>query len=54
MKTTKDLNAKWKEFNTEKFVNSVVDGKQNPKIIEEAKNLINETVKNRDKETQKW
>ncbi len=49
----KDLNVKWKEFNTEEFVNNVVDGKQNPKIIEEARELMNETIKNRE-ETQDW
>lgn len=49
----KDLSVKWKEFNTEEFVNSVVDGKQNPKVIEEARELMNETIQNRE-ETQDW
>lgn len=44
----KDLNVKWKEFNTEEFVNNVVDGKQNPKVVEEARELMNETIKNRE------
>lgn len=54
MAKQKKLSIRWKEFNINEFVESVVDGKQNPETLAEAKNLINETVKNRDKETQEW
>ena len=54
MAKQKKLSIRWKEFNINEFVESVVDGKQNPETLAEAKNLINETVKNRDKETKEW
>jgi len=46
----KELNQRWEDMNVEELVDAAVNGNGNPEMIQEAKELMEETIENRDKE----